>query len=102
VVKLAEHSGYGAAGGAVHPPSGLVRPAVFAGQLTGLAVWKGSLGGWIPALGMLPPPDHDERGRTATVLLVHLAYGAAPSLTPYRLADQRRPCAPSGERRPQA
>ncbi len=88
-IKLAEHFGYGAAGGALFALlTALVRPALFAGVLAGLAIWKASYDGWIPALGILPPPDRDERGRTATMLLAHVAYGAALGLTLDRSADR--------------
>lgn len=89
-VKLARHFGYGAACGAVYALLiGLVRPAMLAGVLAGLAVWKASYDGWIPTLGIMPPPEQDERGRTTAMVLAHLAYGAALGLMLERITERR-------------
>ena len=77
-VKLAEHFGFGAATGALFGlASGVLRPTVVAGVLAGLAVWKASYDGWIPAMKILPPPEEDEEGRQLAMLLAHIAYGLA-------------------------
>ena len=42
----------------------------------GLGVWAVSYLGWIPALGLLPPPYRDNPRRAWTTLTAHLVYGA--------------------------
>ena len=73
---VAEHLGAGAAGGVLFAlVSRIVRPAPIAGVLTGLAIWKASYDGWIPALRMMPPPEKDETGRQVTMVIAHVVYG---------------------------
>ena len=77
-VKLVEHFGFGAAAGAAFGlASGILRPTVVAGVLAGLAVWKASYDGWIPAMKIMPPPEEDEEGRQIAMVLAHVAYGLA-------------------------
>ena len=74
----AAHLAFGAAGGAGFGLlAQLVRPAIpgaFALPWA-LAIWAGSYFGWIPALGILPPPTRDSPGRASTMLVAHLVYG---------------------------
>ena len=74
------HFGFGAAGGAVfgllHRRLRLPIPAAVHGVVFGSLVWAASYKGWIPALGILPPPERDQPGRPATMLLAHWVYGA--------------------------
>ena len=74
------HFGFGAAGGAVfgllHRRLRLPIPAAVHGVVFGSLVWAASYKGWIPALGILPPPERDQPGRPATMLLAHWIYGA--------------------------
>lgn len=77
-VKLTEHFGFGtAAGAAFGLLSAIIRPTMVTGVLAGLAVWKASYDGWIPAAGIMPPPEEDEQGRALTMVLAHVAYGLA-------------------------
>jgi len=88
-LKLAEHFGFGAAGGALFGLlTNVIRPTVAAGVLTGLAIWKASYDGWIPALGILPPAEEDETGRQATMVIAHIAYGLALGALVERLASR--------------
>ena len=69
---------FGAVGGAAF---GLLRrlvPSVPGGLLGvsfGLAVWAVSYKGWIPALGILPPPEDDRPGRPVVMVVAHVVYG---------------------------
>jgi hypothetical protein len=75
---LAQHIGFGAAGGALFGLlTGTIRPTPIAGALTGLAIWGVSYGGWIPALRIMPPPAKDERGRQVTLIVSHIVYGVS-------------------------
>lgn len=42
----------------------------------GTLVWLGSYAGWVPALGILPPPHRDRPGRQPAMLVAHWVYGA--------------------------
>jgi hypothetical protein len=74
------HLWFGALGGVVF---GLVRrlvpgvPGWSLGPLFGLGVYGVSYKGWIPALGILPPPEEDRPGRPAVMIAAHLVYGLA-------------------------
>ena len=77
-VKLVQHVGFGAAGGALFGLlTGIIRPTTVAGVLAGLGIWKASYDGWIPALNIMPPPEEDEQGRQAAMVIAHIAYGLA-------------------------
>jgi hypothetical protein len=69
------HLGFGAASGALYaaavPRSSIPRGVVFA-----LGVWAASYAGWIPALGLLPPPNRDNPRRAWTMVTAHVVYGA--------------------------
>jgi uncharacterized membrane protein YagU involved in acid resistance len=76
-LSVATHFGFGAAMGALFL---LARPRprlpVAEGVAFGTLVWLASYAGWIPALGILPPPTRDRPGRPASMLLAHWVYGA--------------------------
>lgn len=38
-------------------------------------VWATSYNGWIPALGIMPPPARDRPGRPVAMVLAHWVYG---------------------------
>ena len=80
VVATVTHFAFGAACGVVFA---LVRrrlrlrvPAWVQGIPFGLGVWAVSYKGWVPALGILPPPEHDRPGRVRTMVAAHVVYGA--------------------------
>lgn len=79
-LAIVAHFGFGAAMGAVfgalRPPGmrGAGRRAA-AGAVFGLALYAASYAGWIPALGILPPPHRDVPGRPAATVAGHLVYG---------------------------
>ena len=79
-LAMLAHFGFGAASGAVfallHRRLRLPIPAAVHGAVFGSLVWAVSYQGWIPALGILPPPERDQPGRPATMLLAHWVYGA--------------------------
>jgi hypothetical protein len=88
-VKLAQHVAFGAGCGAAFGlVTGIVRPTTVAGVLAGLGIWKASYDGWIPALGIMPPPQQDERGRALSMVLAHIVYGLALGLLMERWAKQ--------------
>jgi hypothetical protein len=75
------HIGFGAAGGSLfamlEPGRRLPLPPLLTGMLFGAGIWLVSYRGWVPALGIMPPPERDRPGRPESMLLAHLAYGAA-------------------------
>lgn len=95
VLAVLAHLGFGAMGGAVY---GLVRgrvphgPGALAGVAWGLLIWTVSYRGWIPALGLLPPPSRDRPGRPTAMIAAHVVYGAVLGA----LTDRWGPVAASG------
>ena len=78
------HIGFGSAAGAVF---GVARrrlpvplPGVVQGLVFGTAVWAVSYLGWVPALGILPPPSRDRPGRPETMVAAHWVYGGLLAL----------------------
>lgn len=74
------HLGFGASAGSVFallhrslrlPLSPAVQGAVYGGL-----VWVASYAGWIPTLGILPPPARDRPGRPTAMVVAHGVYGA--------------------------
>jgi hypothetical protein len=74
------HLGYGVGMGALFSiVAGTAKvpvPGPVAGGLFGLLLWGVSYAGWIPALGIMPPPHRDQPRRQASMVLAHLAYGS--------------------------
>ncbi len=85
VIAPLAHLGFGAAVGATY---GLLRrivpsvPSVPLGIGFGLAVYVTSYKGWIPALGIMPPPERDRPGRPAIMLAAHVVYGVVLGCLP--------------------
>ena len=72
------HLSYGASCGAVfalltrrHSAAG---PRLGVGY--GLLLWLAGYGGWVPAIGAVPPPNRDRPGRQLTLVAGHVVYGA--------------------------
>jgi uncharacterized membrane protein YagU involved in acid resistance len=75
---LAGHIAYGAATGSLY---GIVEqhipgPALAKGIGFGLAVWAGSYAGWLPAVGLFPPPQDRPARRNAAIIGAHVVWGA--------------------------
>jgi hypothetical protein len=97
LASAAAHLGFGTSCGALYgavvPRSTVPRGVAFA-----LTVWAVSYAGWIPALGLLPPPGRDNPRRAWTVWSGHVVYGAVLGATLAswdRAARQARPGTPS-------
>ena len=74
------HLAFGAGAGGVfslaHRRLSLPMPTVVQGVAFGVGVWAASYKGWMPALGILPPAEHDQPGRRRTMVLAHVVFGA--------------------------
>jgi hypothetical protein len=57
-------------------PLGRAIPGPLLGIAFGLGVWAASYAGWIPALGLLPPPSEDRPSRPIGMIAAHVVYGA--------------------------
>jgi hypothetical protein len=86
VWSTAAHLGYGVACGGLFAwltsrstsrrlPLSAVKGTAFA-----TAIWALSYFGWIPALGILPPPHRDRRGRAGSMAAAHLLFGVVLGL----------------------
>ena len=73
------HLAFGAGAGALFEPlrraARVPVPAPLLGAAFGTLVWGVSYAGWIPALGIMPPPRRDRPGRPAVMLAAHWVYG---------------------------
>ena len=88
-IAAGAHLGFGVLAGALfgflHRKLPLPIPPVPHGVVYGLAVWAVSYKGWIPAAGILPPPEHDLPGRRRSMILAHCVYGGILGTTVGRL-----------------
>lgn len=74
------HLGFGAATGVLfgflHRHLRLGIPAELHGIIFALGLWAVSYEGWLPVLGIMPPPERDRPGRPIVMILAHVVYGA--------------------------
>ncbi len=77
VGHLAYGMGMGALFGILRSKVRLPAPPEVQGMAFGLAVWAVSYEGWVPAAGIMPPPESDRPGRPESMIVAHLVYGAA-------------------------
>lgn len=91
---FAGHLSYGSACGAFYNRSLrgrlLKNRPVAEGMLFGGLVWVVSYFGWVPALRIMPPPTKDRPGRSITMLLAHLVFGAVLGKLSPRAAHPQR------------
>lgn len=73
------HLGFGAGCGALYS---LLRPgrpsparAAIEGIVFATGVWGASYAGWVPALGIMPPPADDRKDRQITMVVAHWIFG---------------------------
>jgi hypothetical protein len=79
VLTVVGHVGFGIAIGALfavlHRRLRLPIPPAIHGIVFATIVWVVSYKGWVPALGLMPPPERDRPGRPATMLVAHWVFG---------------------------
>lgn len=80
--------GTGAAFALLHRALRLPVPTVVQGTGFAMAVWALSYRGWIPRLGVLPPPERDRSDRQRTMVAAHVVFGAVLGAVEHRLADR--------------
>jgi hypothetical protein len=80
LASAAAHLGFGTSCGALYATV-VPRSAASRGIAFALGVWAASYAGWIPALGLLPPPQRDNPRRAWTILTAHVVYGAVLGTT---------------------
>jgi uncharacterized membrane protein YagU involved in acid resistance len=85
--SVAAHFGYGSACGIGYALSEPLSPLPRGGRgpAFGLLVWAASYGGWLPALGTLPPPTRYPLARQAMLVVSHLVWGAAVEAVQQRM-----------------
>lgn len=78
VATLVSHFGFGAAAGAAFGPLSrrLPGPPIVKGLGYGLLVWTVAYSGWLPSLGLQPPPERQPAGRNLAMIAAHLVWGA--------------------------
>jgi len=83
-LAVVAHFAFGAAVGALfsamHRRAPRVGRATVEGVAFGSVVWAASYAGWVPALGIMPPPTEDRPGRPASMIVAHWVFGAALGL----------------------
>jgi NAD(P)-dependent dehydrogenase (short-subunit alcohol dehydrogenase family) len=84
--SVAAHFGFGATVGGAFALLPSRARATGGGALFGLAVWAANYAGWLPAIGLMPPPAKDRPGRPTAMALSHLVYGAVLALSERALA----------------
>lgn len=96
VASGALHFGYGAATGALYPlvADHVRAQPVVTGIAYGLGVWAASYLGWIPAARRLPPATRQPAERNITMILAHVAWGAALGLTYHALRKRHHARSP--------
>ncbi len=79
VATAVAHFGYGLGTGALFGllfrSTRRLGAAPVQGALFGAAVWAASYMGWIPAVGIMPPPQRDRPDRPVVMFLGHLVFG---------------------------
>ncbi|HEU0164917.1 MAG TPA: DUF6789 family protein [Thermomicrobiales bacterium] len=75
VAHLAYGTGVGAGFGLVRRM--LPSSPVVTGLIVGGGVWAISYAGYLPALGLYPPPSDDSPPRPVTMIVAHAVYGIA-------------------------
>lgn len=91
-LTLLGHFAYGALAGAAYGP--LTRrwdahPAV-KGTVFGLGLWAASYAGWLPAVGIFPPPQREPARRNLLMIAAHVVWGAATGVLADRLEGAER------------
>lgn len=78
VAVKALHLGYGTTFGVLY---GMLRPrggnVLADGLALGLVTWAAGFLGWLPATGLLPPPDRQRPAQLLGPILEHAVYGIA-------------------------
>lgn len=75
---VVQHFAYGAAAGVGYTLLQRrlrLREPLPAGPLYGISLWAVSYAGWLPAVGLYPPPDRDRADRVVNMIVHHLVYG---------------------------
>lgn len=89
---------YGVFSGLWNRGGGSALPPVATGMAFGLLVWLVSYAGWIPAAGILPPPQRRPPRRNALIILSHLVWGALLGPLTHRLELRGKARPQSGQR----
>lgn len=93
-ITVAAHLGFGVAGGAIYgafaPSVESAARAAMLGATYGTGVWAVSYAGWVPALGIMPPPQDDQPERQVITLVNHWIYGVVVALAVRAVDDRRR------------
>lgn len=78
-LAVALHFGFGIGMGSLfallHRRLRLPISPILHGMIFGSLIWAVSYKGWVPGLGIMPPPERDYPGRPQTMLFVHWVYG---------------------------
>jgi hypothetical protein len=95
------HLGYGGSCGALFALLTRRRPMTnpLLGVGYALVLWSASYGGWVPAVGAMPPPHRDQPGRQLALVAGHVVYGGvlAAALRRRRAPTPLRHRPPEGE-----
>lgn len=91
VMTVIGHFSYGAVIGLVYPLfHRLPAQALLKGALYGLGVWMVSYMGWIPAMGLLRPPEDRPLARNLLMIVAHFIWGGATGVIFHRMNETTR------------
>jgi hypothetical protein len=91
VLHLAVGAGAGAAYASLADHPRLQRvPRLARGLVFGTALWATAYVGVLPAIGVMPPPERDERRRPAAMLIAHWIFGVTLAMLHRSSPDRSR------------
>ena len=81
-VTLGAHFLYGAAAGALYSPvaGGTGLPRALEGAALGATVWTVSYAGYLPVIGLMPPPTNTPVRRNVLMFVANVLWGVATAL----------------------
>jgi uncharacterized protein DUF6789 len=92
-LSVVSHFGFGSSAGALfallHRHLRQPLPSPLQGTIFGGVLWLANYAGWVPALGLMPPPQRDQPPRPPVMILGHIMYGLTLGMVVGRRSKQQ-------------